>query len=329
MSIGGSGSSGTSQTQIDPDMKRAWLNTFQQGQNAFSKGVSHQQTAAFTPDQKLAQTLGAQNAGKGEGAIDAAVGDASRLANSTWAPSINTNRTVGIGGTNNPLQLIKAPTQGELTPYENPFTSGVFKTSLNDLDLARQRAINQTSSDATLQGGEGAWNGSRAGVSDALTNEAFGRTASDLASNLNQQNFSQAQQAAQTYAGLGLNAATQNQNTAYGVASGNQDREQSADIAQAGFSNDTANRQLAASQLLGGLAPTQQGVYQNQSNILSAVGGQQQQQQQNALNTNYNNAISDRLLPLQTVESTFGIIPNTSNGSVTHSSSKSGGIGNS
>lgn len=106
---------------------------------------------------------------------------------------------------------VGAPQQGDLSPYLNPYTSDVYDTSLNQLDLARQQAINDNSSAATLQGGEGAFNGSRAGVSDALTNQNFATQAANLASTLNNQNFSQAQAAAQNYAQLGEQAQQSNQ----------------------------------------------------------------------------------------------------------------------
>jgi hypothetical protein len=329
MSIGGSGSSGASQTQIDPQLKGAWMDgVYQLAQNTNQGGVPQQQVAGFTPAQAAGQTLALQNAGAGETAVNNAVSNATRLAGSTWAPTINGSRTVAIGGNGNPLQDVTAPSQGSLSQYENPYTSDVYNTTLNQLDLARQRAINQNSSNATEQGGEGAWDGSRAGVSDALTNQEFGQQAAETAASLNQGNFNQAQQAAQTYGQMGLQSQIQNQNTTYGVLAGNQDRQQAADIAEAGFLNDTANRQLSAASLLGQIAPTQQGVYGQAAQTEMGVGGQQQQQAQSVLNTAYNNAMNKRDLPLQTMESTFGIIPTTSNGSVTHSSSKSGGIGN-
>jgi hypothetical protein len=328
MSIGGGGSSGSSQTQLDPQIKSDWQNeVFNRAQGTAGLPTPQQQTASFTKDQLLGQSLAAGTAGMGESAINSAVSGAERLAGSNYAPTINSQRTVGIGGSGNPLQFVQAPQQGSLAQYENPYTSDVVDTTMKRLDLQRRQALNQNSSDATTQGGEGAWDGSRAGVSDALTNDLALNTEAGALANLNQSNFGQAQQAAQEYAQMGLDASKQNQNTAFGAAFGNQSLQQQGELAQAGFLNDTANRQLAASQLLGSLAPTQQGVYSNAAGALMNVGGLQQQQQQNALNATYNNQLYQRNAPLQTMESAFGILPTTGSGSVTHSNSKSGNAG--
>ena len=84
-----------------------------------------------------------------------------------------------------------------LKSYTNPFQDQVVNRALDDIDLTRRRQINQNSSDFS-QRGEGAWRGSRAGVADALTNEAAQRQSADTAAQLRQAGYANAQQAAQS-----------------------------------------------------------------------------------------------------------------------------------
>jgi hypothetical protein len=131
--------------------------------------------------------------------------------------------------------------------YMNPFTSDVYNTSLNQLDVARQRALAGNTDTANIQGGEGAWNGARAGVADSLTNEAFGRQAADLASNLNQQNFNTAAGLQQSDAARALTAAMANQQTGLNLGSTNAGLQQ-----QAGMTNvDSALQGLLQNSALG------------------------------------------------------------------------------
>ena len=109
----------------------------------------------------------------------------------------------------------------ELNRYLNPWTDDVVNKSLNDIDLTRQRGVNQNSSDATMGGGEGGWGGARAGVSDSLTNEAALRQAAqtsaqlrgqgfDTATGLQQSDLARALQASQANAGTDLSVANAN-----------------------------------------------------------------------------------------------------------------------
>ena len=79
--------------------------------------------------------------------------------------------------------------------YQNPYTSEVVDRSLADLE--RQRQIQGTSDNARAIAA-GAYGGSRQGVADSLTNEAFAREGGNLAANLRLQGFNTALGAAQT-----------------------------------------------------------------------------------------------------------------------------------
>lgn len=81
-----------------------------------------------------------------------------------------------------------------MTPYMNPYTTNVINQSMADLE--RQRLMQQNAIGAQASAA-GAFGGSRQGVAEALTNEAFARQGGQLAANLRQQGFGQAQQMAQ------------------------------------------------------------------------------------------------------------------------------------
>ena len=244
---------------------------------------------------------------------------------------------------------VKAATQGDLSQYMNPFQQNVIDTTMSQADLARRQALNSTQSNATLQGGEGGWNGARAGVADAQTNALALGQEGQLLAGLNQGNFTNAQGQALAYGTLGQQADTTNQGaqltrdstiyqgdlttglanqTAYNAnQEANAQRAQQASISnQAEYENEL-NRMLTASGQLGQLGTLQQNNALAGASAVTGVGAAQQAQAQNLLNTQYNNQQNSRNEPLQTVESAFGILPKIDSGSVTNSSGKSGQIG--
>jgi hypothetical protein len=95
--------------------------------------------------------------------------------------------------------------------FMNPYTSMVTGQTLQDLERQRQMAINTTGQQATQAG---AFGGSRQGVAEALTNEAFARQGAQTFGNLQQQGFNTALGAAQQQQQLGLQAAGQMGNLA-------------------------------------------------------------------------------------------------------------------
>ena len=90
--------------------------------------------------------------------------------------------------------------------FMNPYTSMVTGQTLGDLERQRQMAINTTGAQASAAG---AFGGSRHGVADALTNEAFARQGAQTFGNLQQQGFNTALGAAQGQQALGLQGAGQ------------------------------------------------------------------------------------------------------------------------
>lgn len=109
-------------------------------------------------------------------------------------------------------------TAADLQQYMNPFQSSVIDASVNENERARQIAQNQMNMQNTAGS---AFGGSRSGVSNALTNEAYDRNNQSNIANLNAANFSQAQNASLAAKNLTLNAANNVanlNNNALGVA---------------------------------------------------------------------------------------------------------------
>ena len=104
-----------------------------------------------------------------------------------------------LGQAQNFLQGGLAGTSGTLAstnlqPYMNPYSQSVTQNALGDLERQRVMAQQGNSADAIRAK---AFGGTREAVQRSLTDEAYGRQAGNLSAQLNQQNFQQAQQAAQ------------------------------------------------------------------------------------------------------------------------------------
>jgi len=102
--------------------------------------------------------------------------------------------TTGLQGAQTGINNAMAyqPTQFSneaIQPFMNPFTQNVLDRSIANLEDARTKAINAGQTRAMQAG---AYGGSRHGVADSLTNQAFAKQAGDLSANLNQANFQQA-----------------------------------------------------------------------------------------------------------------------------------------
>ena len=90
--------------------------------------------------------------------------------------------------------------------FMNPYTSMVTGNALNDLERQRQMSANTTSAQASQAG---AFGGSRHGVADSLTNEAFARQGSQMFSNLQQQGYTDALNSAQNQQNIQMSGAAQ------------------------------------------------------------------------------------------------------------------------
>jgi len=74
----------------------------------------------------------------------------------------------------------------DLSAYTNPYEQQVVDNTLADIERQRQMAVNNQAGQFTQSG---AFGGSRQGVADSLTNEAYGRTAASTAAQLRQQGY--------------------------------------------------------------------------------------------------------------------------------------------
>lgn len=139
-----------------------------------------------------------------------------------------------------------------LGQYMNPYTSQVIDTTMADIERQRQMAANQTAAQATAAG---AFGGSREGVMQAETNKNYAQQAAQIAAQLRQADFMNAQQmagqdiATRMQAGLanqqaGLQAGTTNAQMAMQQALANQSA-----LNQAGqFGASAANQAALANQ---------------------------------------------------------------------------------
>jgi hypothetical protein len=100
-------------------------------------------------------------------------------------------------------RAMAAPNIGQ---FMNPYTSNVTDQTLASLERQRQMQANTTGAQASAAG---AFGGSRHGVADALTNEAFARQGAQTFGNLQQQGFNTALGAAQNQQQMQMGGAAQ------------------------------------------------------------------------------------------------------------------------
>ena len=119
-----------------------------------------------------------------------------------------------------------------LDPYQNQYTTGVIDAAMGDLNRAREMTQNQNAASAVSAN---AFGGDRQALVEAETNKNFGKQATDMAVNLRNQGFLNAQAAAQTDLNRAQDAGGQNAQSAMQAALANQ---------QAGLSAGQQNQQL-------------------------------------------------------------------------------------
>jgi hypothetical protein len=161
-------------TKVDPDVKAGYL-----GNLDYARQVANQtgarQFAGFDPTYQQGEQM-ALAAGTGPGRQQ--LGMAGQLTQA------------GAGYTPTMIRPDQALTQ----QYYNPFEQQVIDTSLNDMEQARQRAVQQTGQQAMSAR---AFGGSRHGVAEALTSGEYGKQAGSMVANLRNQGYQQALQLAQ------------------------------------------------------------------------------------------------------------------------------------
>lgn len=285
----------TQQTQsntIDPqqmEMYKANYATAQQNAARIAEPYTGQLTAGFTPTQLQAQQYLTNLAGNSS-YLDAINGATAATRNILANP---VNGTV----TANPVTAAQLAGT-DLSAYLNPYQNAVINASIDQNERARQIAQNQIN----MQNSAGsAFGGSRSGVSNALTNEAYDRNNQSNIANLNAQNFSQAQQSALA------DIAARNQASQFNSSQNLTAQQQSIQnaLAAQGLGLNAAGQVAQLSNNAFNLAAQQGG-------ILGAVGDTQQQQQQAELNANYQKSLTEKQLILDQqnlLNASLGLIP--------------------
>jgi len=173
------GGNSVSTTEIDPQIKQAFLTNFQQAQGV-AGALPTQQFAGLNPTYQAGEEalVNAGLAGPGIAGTDLAAQMAAY--GGVYQPSVISAQQTNLG-------LGQGP--GTIGSYMNPYTESVRTNALADLESARRAAIQQTGERATAAK---AFGGSRQGVAEALTNQGFAKQAATLGTSLNEQAFNQA-----------------------------------------------------------------------------------------------------------------------------------------
>lgn len=134
-------------------------------------------------------------------------------ANGTGASTLNSgiDATKGVAGYQ-PGNITAGSLPGtDLSAYMNPFQKNVTDATMADLERQREIQRVHDNQGATMAGGGSAFSGSRAGVADSLTNDAYFRDAGSTLAGLNLGNFNNAQNMATGDLNRRLSADTSNQ----------------------------------------------------------------------------------------------------------------------
>lgn len=239
MSKGGSQPSvSTTSTQVDPQIKASYLGNVDYARQT-ANNLGAQQFAGFDP---LYQQGEAQAIAASQGVGRQQLGMAGQL-------------TGAVAGYS-PMEI--RPDAALTQQYYNPFEQQVVDTSLNDLEQARQRAIQQTGQQAMASR---AFGGSRHGVAEALTSGEYGRQAGSMLANLRNQGYQQALNLAQQQQMRNQQAGLQGAQFRLGAAG---------QLGQMGQSQTAAD--MLAAQSMMGLGGARQQLAQQQMNASRNLG---------------------------------------------------------
>jgi hypothetical protein len=193
-------------------------------------------------------------------------------------------QAAGAAGGYQPMQ-VSAPTYGaamvqpgqiagtNLAPYMNPYTGQVIDAAMGDMNRARGMAMNDIGAAATRAG---AFGGSRHGVAEAETNRAFADQAGQMAANLRQQGYLNAQGAAQQDIATRMQAGLANQASANAAGQFNAGQGFQAQLANQNAGLAGAGLNLQGAGQLGSLANLGFGMGQQITGQQMQQGGLQQ-----------------------------------------------------
>jgi hypothetical protein len=278
--MGSSGSTDTqsqqqqiSQTQLPPWVNQAAQQNYALAQNIANRPLtqfSGQQVADIGPQTQQAWNLAATSGGAGADQYNAAQAGYLTAAG-TPATQVNAQQ---LSNTN-------------LQPYMNPYTQSVINSTLPLMQQQNALSQNQAGNQANAAN---AFGGSRQGVQQGVAQAQGALNIGQMASQLNQANFTQAQQAATGDITRNLQA-----------AQGNQQADQA-----------NINSLIAASGGLGALGSQAQQNQRQQFLEESTAGAQQQQQAQNQINAQmgqFNQAQAYPGQQLGVLQSALGMTP--------------------
>ena len=299
-----SGSSQTSTTSIDPQIKAAYLQNLQQAQGVAS-ALPVREFAGFNPVYRAGeqQLVNTGLAGRGIDTTNIAAEYANQAAQFQpyYTGNVNagmSNQFGAVGYT--PTDVTAAQSNmSNIGQYMNPYSNQVITNNLADIEAARQSAVQQMGEAATRAK---AYGGTRQGVAEAATNKAYADKAAqmsaqlrqqgfDTSANLMQQDLARQQQANLQTAQQGTGAAQYgagaiNQAMMGNAAAQNEMQRYNATLAQ---QSDLANQQayaaanaqrLAAAGQLGAFGQQQQNLGMSGAQAVMGVGSAQQQMTQ-------------------------------------------------
>jgi len=206
---------------VNPELMNLYKQNYATANNLANRPFqvyTGERVAGLNPQQQQAAGMYSDIAGNriGGSSLDAAIQAAQGTAGYQPVPALAQNVTAGsLAGT-------------DLSPYMNPFMQNVVDTTQADIERQRQIAQTQMKSQAL---GAKAWGGSRSGVAEAQTNDAFARTSAQTLAALRAQGFTDAQAQAQMDLNRRLQADTSNQGANLTASLANQ----SADLNAAGL----------------------------------------------------------------------------------------------
>jgi len=336
MSKGGSDTQ-TVKQEIDPDVKAAYLNNLDYAKDV-GNNLGVQQFADFNPQYQAGeqQMMAAAQGGAGMQNLNTAA-DLSRAAagyspQNVYGASAGPAAMSGYTGYNATDMGAAQFDPNRIGQYFNPYQQNVIDRTQASLETQRQQALNQTNQQAMQAK---AFGGSRQGVAQALTNQAWGTTAANTLANLQQQGYNDAmgqyqqdlgrqqqaysQNAAQRTgasqfgAGAANQAALANQAAANNMNQYNASMYQQANLANQQAGLQGAQFRLGAANQLGAIGQQQTaGQYQAAQNLMG-LGGARQQLQQQQLDAQRNLALQR----LNINQSALGLQPGNLGGSST------------
>jgi len=275
--MGGSGTTQTtnqvSQTQLPPWVSNAAQQNYAVAQNVANRPLQQyqgQQVAGVAPQQQQSWDLAASMPG------------------ANAAPYNEANAGyLGVLGQGAPQVTAGALGQTNLSPYMNPYTQSVINTTLPIMQQNLQQTLAQQADQAAASN---AFGGSRQGVQAGVTQAQGALNMANMAAQLNNQNFTQAQAGATGDLNRQLQAAQGNQGAVLGA-------QQNQNAAAGGLTN---------------MANAQNNNAFQQFMALSSAGQGEQTQAQNEIGANmnqFNQAWNYPTTQMNTLLASLGMTP--------------------